>query len=80
MGMSARDHPQTDGRTEIANGVLEDTLRRVVGPYQSSWDDHLVVAELAMNNSFNASIQETPFMLNDGQASLDFCLAFATRT
>jgi hypothetical protein len=44
-----RDHPQTDGRTESANGVLQDTLRHVVGPNPSSWDEHLAVAKLTMN-------------------------------
>ena len=65
--MSTKNHPQTDGQTENANGVLEDTLRHFVGPFQDDWDDKLAVAEFAMNNAWNSSIQNTPFMLNYGQ-------------
>jgi hypothetical protein len=64
---STGKHPQTDGQTENANGVLEDTLRHFVGPYQSNWDKLLPAAEFAMNNSVNVSTGETPFMLNFGQ-------------
>jgi hypothetical protein len=65
--MSKAQHPQSDGQTEKANGILEDTLRHFVGPYQTDWDDYLAVAEFAMNNSWNQSIPNTPFMLNFGQ-------------
>ena len=67
LRMSTAKHPQTDGQTENANGVLEDTLRHFVGPYQTDWDEYLTVAEFAMNNAWNESIQNTPFMLNYGQ-------------
>jgi hypothetical protein len=60
-------HPQTDGQTENANGVLEDTLRHYVGPFQMDWDKHLASAEFAMNNAWNSSVRNTPFMLNYGQ-------------
>ena len=65
--MSTARHPQTDGQTENANGVLEDTLRHFVGPYQVNWDELLPVAEFAMNNAWNTSVGNTPFMLNYGQ-------------
>ena len=74
--MSTKGHPQTDGQTENANGVLEDTLRHFVGPYQNDWEERLAVAEFAMNNSWNASIQNTPFMLNYGQNPDDPTVAF----
>jgi hypothetical protein len=45
------------------NGILEYTLRCFVGPFQKDWEDLLPVVEFAMNNSWNASIQNTPFML-----------------
>jgi Integrase zinc binding domain/Integrase core domain/Chromo (CHRromatin Organisation MOdifier) domain len=65
--MSTAYHPQTDGQTERANAVLEDTLRHFVGPYQTDWDDHLAMAEFAMNAAYNHSVRNTPFMLNFGQ-------------
>jgi hypothetical protein len=67
LNRSTAKHPQTDGQTENANGILEDTLRHFVGPYQNDWDELLPVAEFAMNNAWNKSIQNTPFMLNYGQ-------------
>ena len=67
LRMSTAKHPQTDGQTENANGVLEDTLRHYVGPLQNDWDDRLAVAEFAMNSAVNASTKATPFMLNYGQ-------------
>ena len=51
LAMSTKFHPQTDGQTENANGVLEDTLRHFVGPYQTDWEDKLPVIEFAMNNA-----------------------------
>jgi hypothetical protein len=67
LNRSTAKHPQTDGQAENANGILEDTLRHFVGPYQNDWDELLPVAEFAMNNAWNKSIQNTPFMLNYGQ-------------
>ena len=64
---SSGKHPQSDGQTENANGVLEDTLRHFVSDSQTNWDTLLTVAEFAMNNAHNSTIQTTPFMLNYGQ-------------
>ncbi len=71
LSMSTAMHPQTDGQTERMNGVLEDTLRHFVGPYQTDWDERLAVAEFAMNSAWNQSVQNTPFMLNFGQTPDD---------
>ena len=65
--MSTKKHAESDGQTENANGILEDTLRHFIGPYHSAWEDGLAVVEFAMNNAWNESIQNTPFMLNYGQ-------------
>lgn len=67
LRMSTAKHPQTDGQTENANGVLEDTLRHYVGPLQNDWEERLPVAEFAMNSAVSASTKATPFMLNYGQ-------------
>ena len=64
---SSGKHPQSDGQTENANGVLDDTLRHFVNDSQTNWDTLLPVAEFAMNNAHNSTIQTTPFMLNYGQ-------------
>ena len=64
--MSTKNHPQSDGQTENANGVMEDTLRHFVGPFQQDWEELLPVVEFPMNNSFNSAIQNTPFMLTYG--------------
>jgi hypothetical protein len=73
--MSTRDHPQSDGQTENANGIPEDALRHFVGPYQRDWDQHLAVAEFVMNDSYHSGIHNTPFMLNFGQHQMDPVLA-----
>jgi hypothetical protein len=53
--------------TERASGILEDTLRHFVGPYLTDWDEYLAIADFAMNNAWNQSIQKTPLKLNFGQ-------------
>ena len=65
--MSTAYHPQTDGQTERANRTLEEMLRSLVNFQQTDWDDHLAVAELAINNAQQASTGFSPFHLNYGQ-------------
>lgn len=67
LAMSTAYHPQTDGQTERQNRTLEEMLRSYVGPKQDDWDECLVAAEIAYNNSIQASTKETPFLLNSGQ-------------
>jgi hypothetical protein len=47
--------PQTDGQSERANRTLEEVLRHFVSPRQDDWDDHLALAEFAINDSVNPS-------------------------
>ena len=42
-------------------------LRHYVSPLQDDWDEHLPCAEFAINNSYQESIQTTPFRLNTGR-------------
>ena len=72
---SAGKHPQSDGQTENGNGVLKDTLRLFVNDSLTNWDTLLSVAEFAINNAHNSTVQTTPFMLNCGQHS-DIPVAF----
>jgi hypothetical protein len=67
LAMSTAYHPQTDGQTERANRTLEDMLRAYVSYRQTDWDQHLVAAEIAYNNSVQASTGYSPFFLNSGQ-------------
>ena len=67
LKMSTSHHPQTDGQTERANRTIEDMLRAFVSPYQQNWDEYLIVAEFAYNNTVQASTGFTPFYLNNGR-------------
>jgi len=66
LAMSTAYHPQTDGQTERANRTLEDMLRAYVSYHQDDWDEHLVAAEIAYNNSVQASTGFSPYYLNSG--------------
>ena len=70
LTMSTAYHPQTDGQTERANRTLEEMLRSRINFNQNDWDEHLALAELAYNNSIQASTGFTPFYLNYGQEVL----------
>ena len=70
LAMSTAYHPATDGQTERTNRTLEEMLRHFVSPTQDDWDKHLDAAEFAINNAWQESVQNTPFMLNTGQHPL----------
>ena len=57
---------QTDGQSERTNRTLEQYLRQYVSRRQTDWSRHLTAAEFAINNSFQESVKDTPFMLNHG--------------
>ena len=78
LTMSTAYHPQTDGQTENSNKTLENILRSVVDFDQKDWDKHLDVAELAVNNSKQASTGYTAFYLSYGrEARMPLDLAIA---
>jgi len=60
-------HPQTDAQTERSNRTIEEVLRSFTSDASGAWDDLLPYVEFSMNNSKNASTQETPFFLNSGK-------------
>eukprot|EP00798_Chlamydomonas_sp_ICE-L_P011161 gene11161-biopygen12616 len=61
QALSTAFHPQTDGQTERMNRVIEDMICHHVGPYHDDWDQSLALVEFAINNSWQESIQNTPF-------------------
>jgi transposase InsO family protein len=67
LKISTAFHPQTDGQTEKSNRVLEDYLRHYISPSQDDWDEWLPQAEFSVNNAWQKSIKNTPFMLIFGQ-------------
>ena len=54
-------HPQTDGQSERTIQMLEDMLKPCVMEFKGSWDTHLALMEFTYNNSYQASIEMTPF-------------------
>ena len=64
--MSTSHHPQTDGQTERMNRIVEEALRHYVNDRQDDWDFLLPAIEFQINNTWQESIQSTPFFLNYG--------------
>jgi hypothetical protein len=54
-------HPQTDGQTERVNQILEDMLRMHVMHQPRKWEDYLQLVEFADNNSYQESLNMSPF-------------------
>ncbi|KAJ9514278.1 hypothetical protein QJQ45_012213 [Haematococcus lacustris] len=63
-------HPQSDGQTERTNQIVEEMLRHYILPTQEDWPRHLAFAEFAIDNSWQESIQSTPFLVNYGQSPI----------
>ena len=67
LNFSSAYHPQTDGRTERINQILEDMLRACALQYGDSWDKSLPYAEFSYNNSYQKSLNMVPFEALYGQ-------------
>ena len=61
MNFSSAYYPQTDGQTERTNQILEDMLRACALKYGRGWDKSLSYAEFSYNNSYQASLNMSPF-------------------
>jgi hypothetical protein len=61
LNFSSAYHPQTDGQTKRTNQILEDMLRACALKYGKSWDKSLPYAKFSYNNSYQASIEMTPY-------------------
>ena len=49
-------HPQTNGKTERVNKVLEDMLHMYVMDKPTKWEDYLHLVEFAYNNGHQESL------------------------
>ena len=61
--------PTKDGQLEMTIQVLEDMLRACVLDHKGSWEEHFLLVEFAYNNSYQASIQMTPYEALYGRPS-----------
>jgi len=68
--MSTAFHPQSDGQTERMNRELEDYLRHFVSHTQKDWDTYLPMAQLAINDSYSATLKASPQVLMYGMHAL----------
>jgi hypothetical protein len=61
LNFSTAYHPESDGKTEWVNRVIEDILRMYVMEKPSKWEDYLHLVEFAYNNGYQASLKMSPF-------------------
>ena len=64
--LSTAFHPETDGQTENANGVMEQYLRAFCAYLQDDWCRWLPTANFAARNHYSRSIGCSPFYANHG--------------
>ena len=60
-------HPQTHGKTERVNQILEDMLRMHVMHQPKKWEDYLPLVEFAYNNGYQESLKMSPFEILYGR-------------
>jgi hypothetical protein len=61
MNFSTAYHPESDGKTERVNQVIEDMLIMYVMDKPSKWEDYLHLVEFSYNNGYQASLKMSPF-------------------
>jgi hypothetical protein len=61
LAMSSAYHPQTDGKVERGNAVIEEVLRCFTSARQDDWAEHLAACELAINSSVSDTTGLSPF-------------------
>src|SRR5262249_270519 len=65
--LSTSYHPRTDGQTEQMNKTVKQIIRANLDQFQTNWPEILPMAELAINNTVNATTKFSPFRLLYGQ-------------
>ena len=61
LKVSTAYHPQTDGKTEWVNQIVEHMLRMYVMKNPTKWEDYLYLIEFAYNNGYQTSAKMSPF-------------------
>ena len=61
MNFSTAYQPQTDGKIERVNQVLEDILRMYMMEKTTMWEDYLHLVEFSYNNGQQASLGMIPY-------------------
>jgi transposase InsO family protein len=61
LNFSTSYHPESNGKTEKVNKVIEDILRMYVMDKPSRWEDCLDLVEFTYNNGYHASLNMSPF-------------------
>jgi hypothetical protein len=61
LNFSTSYHPESDGKIERVNQVIEDMLRMYVMDKPSKWEDYLHLVEFAYNNGYQTSLKMSPF-------------------
>ena len=64
LALSTSHHPQTNGLVERYNEVIEAALRNYVSADHRDWHLYLPFVEFALNCTWNAALQSTPFRMN----------------
>ena len=61
LNFSTTYHPQSDGKTDRVNRVIEDMVGIYVMDKPSKWEDYLHLVKFAYNNGYQASLRMSPF-------------------
>jgi hypothetical protein len=61
LNLSTTYHPETYGKNERVNQVMEDMLRMYVMNNQTHWEKYLPLVEFTYNNNFHISIGMPPY-------------------
>jgi hypothetical protein len=67
LNISTTYHPETDGKTERMNHILEDMLRMCVMDQQRHWEELFPLVEFTYNNNYQSTMKMTPFEFLSGR-------------
>jgi transposase InsO family protein len=61
LNFSTTYHPETDGKIERMNQILEDMLQMYVMDQQKHWEEFFPLVEFSYNNSYQSIINMASF-------------------